>query len=55
MELLPGHALAGHKYAALDLAPPVLERPDPGRLDAMAADVARRVPGVECLVTHGLG
>jgi hypothetical protein len=24
-------------------------------LAAAAADIARRAPGVECLVTHGLG
>ena len=55
VELLPGHALAAHKYAALDLAPPSLERPAPERLAAMAADVARRASGVECRVVQGLG
>jgi hypothetical protein len=29
--------------------------PQPERLAAMAADVVRRAPDVECLVTHGLG
>lgn len=55
VELLPCHALGAHKYAALDLAPPPLERPAPERLAAAAADVARRAPGVECLVTQGVG
>ena len=55
VELLPCHALAAHKYAALDLAPPALDAPEPEALAAMAADIARRAPGVECLVTHGLG
>ena len=55
VELLPGHALAAHKYAALDLAPPSLQRLEPERLAAMAADVTRRAPGVECRVVHGLG
>ena len=55
VDLLPCHALAAHKYAALDLAPPVLERPDPQRLAAAAAEVARRAAGVECRVVEGLG
>ena len=55
VDLLPCHALAAHKYAALDLAPPVLERPDPERLAAAAAEVERRAPGVECRVVQGLG
>lgn len=55
IELLPCHALGAHKYAALDLAPPLLHRPAPERLAAAAADVARRAPGVECLVTQGMG
>ena len=54
VELLPCHALGAHKYAALDLAPPPLERPRPERVAAAAAAVTRRAPGVECLVTHGL-
>lgn len=55
VELLPGHALAAHKYAALDLASPSLERPDPERLAAMAADLTLRAGGVSCRVVHGLG
>ena len=55
IELLPCHALGAHKYAALDLAPPSLQSPAPERLAAAAADVARRAPGVECLVTQGVG
>ena len=55
VELLPCHALGAHKYAALDLAPPPLERPRPERVAAAAAAVTRGAPGVECLVTHGLG
>jgi pyruvate formate lyase activating enzyme len=55
VELLPCHALGAHKYTALDLAPPALERPEPERLAAAAADVARRAAGVECRVVAGLG
>jgi len=55
VELLPCHALGAHKYAALDLAPPSLESPAPGWLAAAAAELGRRAPGVECLVTQGLG
>jgi pyruvate formate lyase activating enzyme len=55
VDLLPCHALAAHKYAALDLAPPELERPDPQRLAAMAADVTRCAAGVECHVVQGVG
>lgn len=55
VELLPCHALGAHKYAALDLAPPSLERPDPKWLASAAAAVARRTPGVACRVTQGLG
>jgi pyruvate formate lyase activating enzyme len=55
VDLLPGHALAAHKYAALDLAPPVLERPEPERLAAMAAHVTRGAPGVVCRVVEGVG
>ena len=55
VELLPCHALGVHKYTALDLAPPQLENPEPQRLAAMAADVARLAPGVECRVVKGLG
>ena len=55
VELLPCHPLGAHKYAALDLAPPELERPAAERLAAMAADVARRAPGVECRAVQGLG
>jgi pyruvate formate lyase activating enzyme len=55
VELLPCHALGAHKYAALDLAPPPLQSPEPELLVAAAADVARRAPGVECLVTQGVG
>ena len=54
-ELLPYHPLGVHKYAALDLAPPQLEHPEPERLAAVAADVARLAPGVECRVVKGLG
>ncbi len=55
LELLPCHALGTHKYAALGLAPPALAQPQPERLAAMAADVVRRAPDVECLLTQGLG
>ena len=55
VDLLPCHPLGAHKYAALDLAPPPPERPGPERLAAMAADIARQVPGVECRVVAGLG
>jgi len=55
VELLPCHALGAHKYAALDLAPPSLERPDPEWLVSAAAAVVRRAPGVACHVTQGLG
>jgi pyruvate formate lyase activating enzyme len=55
VDLLPAHALAAHKYAALDLAPPSLASPEPERLAAMAADVTRCASGVECRVVQGLG
>jgi pyruvate formate lyase activating enzyme len=55
VELLPCHALGTHKYAALDLAPPSLESPAPEWLAAAAAQLARQAPGVEWLVTQGLG
>jgi pyruvate formate lyase activating enzyme len=55
VELLPCHALGAHKYAALDLAPPPLERPEPERLAAVAADVARLALGVECRVVNSVG
>jgi pyruvate formate lyase activating enzyme len=55
VDLLPGHALSAHKYAALDLAPPVLARPDPERLAAMVHEVVRRAPAVGCRVVQGLG
>ena len=55
VELLPGHALAAHKYAALDLAPPELEKPDPTALERVAADVSKVAPHVSCVVTLGLG
>lgn len=55
VELLPCHALGTHKYAALDIAPPSLEKPEAEWLGAAATGVARRAPGVECLVTQGLG
>ena len=53
LELLPGHALGAHKYAALDLAAPAVDRPEPGWLAAMAADMSRHAPGIECEVTRG--
>ena len=55
VELLPYHALGTHKYAALDLAPPLIERPEPDRLDAMATYVAQGAVGVDCRVTRGIG
>jgi pyruvate formate lyase activating enzyme len=55
LELLPGHSLGAHKYAALDRTPPMFEPPALERLAAMATRVRGRAPGIECLVTHGLG
>jgi pyruvate formate lyase activating enzyme len=55
VDLLPAHALAAHKYAALDLAPPSFGRPEPGLLAAVAADVTSLAAGVECRVVQGLG
>ncbi len=55
VELLPCHALGAHKYAALDRMPPTAERPEPGWLGAVAVELARKAPSVECLVTRGIG
>jgi pyruvate formate lyase activating enzyme len=55
VDLLPCHALAAHKYAALDLVPPAVGRPEPQRLAAAAAAVTARAPDVECRVVQGLG
>ena len=54
VELLPGHALGAHKYAALDLAAPAFGAPLHARLVADAAEIERGAHGVECRVAQGL-
>lgn len=55
VELLPCHQLGLHKYEALDLAWPGIEKIEPTQLVAMAAYVAERTGGVDCVVTQGVG
>jgi len=54
VELLPGHELGAHKYAALDLAAPTFGAPLRERLVSDAAEIERGAHGVECRVAQGL-